>query len=241
MRSRRSDGSPLERQQLDQVGSALGTFWHRARSALVADRIERVQAEEVVDVGAGAGHLGGWLRENAPHVHYRFQEPLPSLSASLSAQFGPENEVSEDDDLVSADMITVLDVIEHVEDDVGLLEELRRRARPGAALLVTVPAMPALHSSWDDALGHYRRYRRDDLGDRLSAAGFDVQECSYLFPELALPALLRRLRPGAREAAEFPELPVAVDRVAYALLRSTSRTSVQWPAGSSLLAVARRP
>ena len=71
------------------------------------------------------------------------------------------------------DLVLATDVLEHVDDDVAALRELRRVAAPGAVLLVTVPAHPRLWSAHDVALHHRRRYRRAELLARLRAAGWD--------------------------------------------------------------------
>ncbi|MEB3356649.1 MAG: class I SAM-dependent methyltransferase [Synechococcales bacterium] len=70
------------------------------------------------------------------------------------------------------DTIVMLDVLEHIEDDVGTLRALGRLLKPGGQLLVKVPALEALYSPMDRAIGHYRRYRQTTLADTFTAAGF---------------------------------------------------------------------
>jgi hypothetical protein len=227
---------------LRQSSSELGTFWHRSRSAFVGDVIDRVGAREVVDVGAGAGHLGRWLRRHRPEVRYRFQEPLPSLSDALERSFGAASLVQPDDDLHFADLVTLLDVLEHVEDDVAMLTTLVDRMRPGATVLLTVPAVPWLYSWWDESLGHHRRYSRPELRKAATDAGIQVLECAYLFPELVPPAVARRRRrpnDPTSEPAEFPDLPDFVDSTLFRITRTSSRLRRMWPIGTSLVLVGR--
>ena len=112
------------------------------------------------------------------------------------------------------------------------------RLRPGALLIVTVPALPWLWSAWDAQHGHHRRYDKDALCAALTRAGFQVLRCRHLFQSMVLPALLRRSRPAG--GPEFPRLPRALDALLYRLCRFEA-TCLGWlPFGTSLAVVARR-
>ena len=145
----------------------------------------------------------------------------------------------------SFDLITLLDVLEHIDDDRGALRELRRVARPGGLLLVTVPAYPQLWSSHDELNRHCRRYTRGELLDRAVESGWRPIRTTH-FNLLLLPAaagwrVAERLRP--RQAAPTSELvrtPATLNwlleqplRVEAALLRTGRRI----PAGLSLVGV----
>jgi ubiquinone/menaquinone biosynthesis C-methylase UbiE len=69
------------------------------------------------------------------------------------------------------DLVVSLDVIEHLEDDLGALRELRRVAAPGGSLLVTVPAYQWLWSGHDEINHHHRRYTRCSLQRVAEQAG----------------------------------------------------------------------
>lgn len=227
--------TPLEHQQLDVAPAA--TFWHRVRFELIVDHLRTRPTTAVLDVGAGSGLLGEHLRPTG--VRYRFSEESPALAEALVERFG-ESSIDDGALLTSDVVVTVLDVIEHVEDDQGLLTSLAVRMRPGADLIVTVPALGWLFSSWDVDLGHHRRYGRRELADLVERSGLEVLEASYLFPELLLPALLRKLRRSSRGAADFPTLPRVVDRAAATVGRASAHLRRWWPAGTSVLVIARR-
>lgn len=226
--------TPLEQQQLHITPQP--TFWHRVRFELVAAHLRARSTATVLDIGAGSGLLGEHLGSG---VRYRFSESSPALLASLSARYG-EQLVDDGGPLGSDTVVTLLDVIEHVEDDEALLCELARRMQPGSGLVVTVPALHWLFSSWDTDLGHHRRYTKHELVSLVERCGFEVSEAGYLFPELVPPALVRKLRRSHGEAAEFPDLPVVVDRVATVIGRATTRLRRWWPVGTSVLVVASR-
>lgn len=233
--------TPLEQQQLDVAGAPSATFWHRVRFDLVADLVAEAGARCVIDVGAGSGLLGDHLRALATprDVEYRFTESSESLRAMLVERFGADAERAAGEPVDAASVVTVLDVIEHVDDDAAMLLGVHRSMEAGATLVVTVPAMGWLFSSWDTDLGHLRRYHRRDAADVVRAAGFEVAEVSYLFPELVPIALLRRWRRPDGDRADFPELPGWLDRVAAGVGRITTRLRRVWPVGTSVVVVAR--
>ncbi len=76
------------------------------------------------------------------------------------------------------DSIICLNVLEHVEDDVGALRHLHDLLAPGGRVVLIVPALRSLYGEIDRAIGHYRRYERAELLDRLAAAGFTVEHSS---------------------------------------------------------------
>jgi hypothetical protein len=227
----------LERQQINVAATPTATFWHRTRFDLVVRRIHRTGAERLLDVGAGSGMLGDHLAGSG--VEYRFSEPSPRLRGALIERFGSQAELVAPTRIMSGTLVTLLDVIEHVDDDRSLLAELHDRMEAGVELVITVPAMTWLFSSWDRDLGHHRRYSRRDCCEVVSVAGFDVVESGYLFPELVPLALLRKLRRSDGVAADFPLLPNWVDRIGQAISTATTTLRRVWPIGTSVVVVAR--
>ena len=74
------------------------------------------------------------------------------------------------------DLVCALDIIEHVEDDDGALSELSRVAKPGSALLISMPLHPSLWTSFDDFVGHKRRYEPPQLLSKLAGHHFVVEQ-----------------------------------------------------------------
>jgi SAM-dependent methyltransferase len=146
------------------------------------------------------------------------------------------------------DLVTTLDVIEHIDDDVGALAELRRVLRPGGRLLVAVPAFMFLWGKQDEVSHHRRRYTAGSLRQALAAAGFAVDRTSYfntvLFPPIAAVRLGRRLlrRPGSRQS-DFELGPAALNRALGAVFGAEAGLVARrdLPFGVSLLALARNP
>jgi hypothetical protein len=247
---------PLEDHLLRQLDRSHRFFWHRARWQAVSTYLPRDEPFELVDVGAGAGLLATYLAQDRPLASYRFVEPLGSLRASLRERHGTPADAGDDPTYRTARFVTLLDVLEHQEDDRAFMSELVAKMTPGATLLLTVPSGEQLWSQWDVALGHFRRYTRESLLGCVDGLSLRVLEASYLFPELLPMAVLRarRLRPAtvpatggtvaavaapglsadADESATFPELPDPVNDV----LARASGWSValrrHWATGTSL-------
>lgn len=105
-----------------------------------------------------------------------------------------------------ADLILLLDVLEHCPDDAGVLEEITNDAlsQKGAWFVVTVPALPWLFSQHDTLLGHYRRYNRNRLVGLCEKTGLDVKQSGYFFFSLVPARLLIKLleKTGLRKATQ---------------------------------------
>lgn len=145
-------------------------------------------------------------------------------------------------------LVTCLDVIEHTDDDVRALAELRRVMAPGATLVTTVPAYPLLWSDHDEAHQHRRRYTRRSFLAAARAAGFDVVRDTYfntvLFPPAAAVRLAGRLRRGPSRRTNYEMTPGGLDAPLAAVMQAEARligAGLRLPFGLSLLTVLRRP
>ncbi len=143
-----------------------------------------------------------------------------------------------------ADIVLLLDVIEHVDDDVATLRAARTGVGDGGLLVVTVPAYQWLWSGHDEVLGHRRRYTAARLRAAVERAGFTVVRVSYfnslLFPLLAAVRGWKRLRGDRGHDLRRPGAAVnwLLERV-FAFERHLV-PRVRLPFGSSLLLIGRR-
>jgi SAM-dependent methyltransferase len=130
----------------------------------------------VLEIGAGEGGIGAWL---ASRFDYRGVEPDADSRATARARIeaaGRGEMVGDLDDLDGQrfDLACAFEVLEHIEDDVHALEQWREFIQPAGWLLLSVPAHQDRFSPRDELVGHYRRYERDGLTERLEATGFSV-------------------------------------------------------------------
>ena len=166
-------------------------WWFRARRAILADVLERMELSpdlRIADVGCGTG---GMMPVLARYGRVTGVDESP-LAREYCARSGFTDVQSPADWQATGgafDLVTAFDVVEHVEDDVAFLKTLRDHLVPGGRLLATVPAYPFLWSTFDEMNHHYRRYTGRSLKRSLAASGFCVERLthmnSFLFPALA--------------------------------------------------------
>jgi len=234
----------LEAHLRRQIDHSRRFFWHRLRWKVVRSYLPN-EAIELVDVGAGAGLLGTYLAMDRPEATYRFVEPIESLREFLRNQYGNAADAGDDADYSGARFVTLLDVLEHQQDDRAFLATLVKKMEPGSRLLLTVPALQKLWSSWDVALGHFRRYDKPSLLACLEGLPLNVDEMSFVFPEMVPLAMVRKRRKpastkeaGACEDAEFPDLPRLANDVLYGLGSASLTLRRHWRTGTSLFLAA---
>jgi SAM-dependent methyltransferase len=224
-------------------------WWYRGRRRIVRDAVSALdlpQPADILDAGCGSGRN---LLELAPFGRLTGLEPSHA-SAEVARSRGVGEVVESGLERMpfehgSFDLAVCLDVIEHVEDDVGALRELRRVVRATGRLLLTVPAYQALWSSHDVRNHHHRRYNRRMLLARTTEAGWRAVHTTH-FNSLLLPAaaavrLLERVRPRASgDGSDLDRTPERLNwlleqplRVEAAFLRSGRRI----PAGLSLMGI----
>jgi SAM-dependent methyltransferase len=92
----------------------------------------------------------------------------------------------------SFDLVTALDVVEHLDDDIAGLKEMNRVLKPDGKTLIFVPAFMWLWGVQDDISNHRIRYTREQITERLNAAGFKIERATYANITFFLPILLGR-------------------------------------------------
>lgn len=142
--------------------------------------------ESIVEVGPGVGAMSWRI---AIGREYHGYEPDPasfriasSRLRSMAQAHLHNRELPERPEL-TVDAAVAFEVLEHIEDDQRALEHWSQWIRPGGILLISVPAHEAKYGNWDAQVGHFRRYEREQLIQKLQKAGFiEVQVRSYGAP-----------------------------------------------------------
>ena len=131
----------------------------------------------VLDFGAGAGALAEiWRSEFS--LKPTCIEIDPVLIQILQSK-GFETYESIENLSSKFDLIYTSNVLEHIEDDVSTLIMMRKKLKKEGKIAIYVPALPILYSNFDQKVGHFRRYRRSELLDKVKSAGFDIEKCYY--------------------------------------------------------------
>jgi SAM-dependent methyltransferase len=200
----------------------------------------------VVEYGAGTGTFSQYLRPMAQKL--TLIEPSANLHPVLRDRFNDDPAVSilamtleehvRQAGSASADAVVLVNVLEHIQDDIGALAELSRIIVPGGSVLVFVPALGFLMSRLDELLGHFRRYHSAELTQKLHGAGLDVVSCRYFdFPGVVPWLVVNKL---LRSTSFSPALVKLYDRAIVPLARR-AEAIVRPPVGKNLVAIGRRP
>src|SRR5262249_7104386 len=191
-----------------EVGNSY--WWLSGKYEIIMDCISRVIPDrnnlDVLDAGCGPGNMLDRLSSRGT-VTGRDLSP-PALSFCRSRGYARVT-LSKLDTLALRserfDLVTAIDVLEHIPDDAAGLREIHRVLRPGGTAVITVPAFQVLWGDHDDIYGHYRRYRVSQVAALMTSCGFEVIKLSYFQPLYFLPLLLfRRWKKLVRGGGDRP-------------------------------------
>lgn len=171
----------MDLKETEILGDGIGKHWYYKSKALAAMRLLGDEPPSVVlDVGAGSGFFsryllahGGaqeaWCVDIGYSVEHDGDEQGKPIHYRRSIERG------------NADTVLLMDVLEHVNDDVGLLAEYVGKVSSGARFLISVPAFQFLWSGHDEFLEHKRRYTLAQLDDVVKRAGLLPTKSAYYF------------------------------------------------------------
>jgi SAM-dependent methyltransferase len=226
-------------------------WWFQGRRKIVSALLSKLELpanSKMLDLGCGTG---GNLQMLSGFGEVTGVEMDPA-AAELARKRGLApvlNGCLPDDlplDECAFNCVTMLDVLEHIEQDEASLKTVNQLLMPSGQLLLTVPAFKFLWGPHDDSHHHKRRYRSASLRAVLQASGFTVTFMSYynswLFPPIALLRLLRKLFPAGDAELEATLPPLWMNRLLLTLFASERfvLSRARFPFGVSLLAVAQK-
>lgn len=242
-----NDHSPRNVPRLEQADAAMAVGLNRNASASnylrwIADLISPYLGNDVVEVGAGHGDVTALVADGTRSV--LATEISPASLSILRARFADRTDITITADDVAArqlprqfDSAYLVNVLEHIEDDVGALRNISHSVKPGGAIVVYVPAFMLLYSPWDHAIGHYRRYRLAGLEQLFTANDIEIVDRRYVnsvggIGWLAYCRLLRRPASDDVSVSTF-------DRIIVPATRAVEER-IPVPFGISALMVGRR-
>lgn len=202
-------------------------WWYRARRDILADYLRRfgdlpAQAR-VLEIGCGTGHNLPML---AQFGHVDAIEIDPAARAIAAERLGRPIGDAPLPALPGVprgtyDLVAVLDVVEHIEDDVAALAAMATCLAPGGKILIAVPAHQWMWSAHDVVNHHHRRYSKKTLRTAIEAAGLKAEKLGYfnslLFPLAAGARLAGRLT-GRDDSDDSPP-PAPVNKLFEAIFR----------------------
>jgi SAM-dependent methyltransferase len=235
-------------------------FWFRSRNRCIMAAIRSLpdfnSIKDVIEHGCGTGYVLAGLHQLLPTANVvgadLFAEGL-SLARRRFAGTLLQTDLFQCGFRSAFDLVGLFDVLEHLDDDIAALCELRKQLRPKGHLILTVPAHMVLWSNYDSASDHRRRYSRGLLSARLSEAGFRVEYCTEfmcaLFPLMWLRRRLlwgnKKLAVDSRGSSGCMNNELLVHPLINRLMELVLCPEAYWigrrgrlPVGTSLLAIA---
>ncbi|MFN3551297.1 MAG: class I SAM-dependent methyltransferase [Endomicrobiia bacterium] len=221
-------------------------WWHIAKRKLVVNFIPKTNCK-ILDVGCGTGKLMEELLQNGHLVYGIENEPTAiefckKRGIEKIQIFNLEENLNIDND--SFDVITCLDVLEHIEKDENLIKEFKRIVKPSGILILTVPSYMWLWSYWDEILGHKRRYNKKILFEKMQKVGFQIVKISHFYSFLLPIAIVFRVIKSIakKRTSDFIDIPNFINKILLflsALEREIIKRNIL-PFGLSIFVVAKK-
>ncbi len=174
-------------------------WWYTGRRTILADFVEKIcrqvtdRRPRILDVGCGTGANLLMLSQYGDAEGVDISEDALAFCRERGldkVKLGAAEELPYEDG--TFDLVTAFDVVEHIDDDLAGLREMRRVLRPGGRVLLFVPTFMFLWGLQDDVSNHRRRYRLPELQRVLEQAGFEIERTTYANITFFLPILAMR-------------------------------------------------
>ncbi len=215
------------------------------------------QVRKVLDIGSGAGNMAHHLAHYGEvyGIDYNFRPLAVAQRRGLPSAQGFGNELPFPDN--TFDLVALLDTVEHIPDELGVLYECARVLKPGGKLIVTVPAFMWLWSYNDEINAHQRRYTAPELQQKIELCGLRVKRVSYnnffLFPAIAGIRVVRPYNPGLKSPhlnseadvyqVDMEPIPEPANSVLHGVgwLEAEMLERTRLPFGVSVICIAEKP
>jgi SAM-dependent methyltransferase len=227
-------------------------WWFVARNKIVLDIINKKcqlkEGDDFLDAGCGTG---GFTKQLGEHyniigldsseiaLEYCRKRGLKNLYKSYLEDF-PKNEWN-----VKA--ISMLDVVEHIDDDIGVLKTAYDILPAGGYFIATVPAYMWLWSRHDEIHMHKRRYNKSNFTDLLRETGFKIEFSTYINSFLLIPAMLKRFAENIFKISKADEQPVdevspLMNKIFEKIFKFEGKllSIMRFPFGLSIFVIARK-
>jgi SAM-dependent methyltransferase len=234
----------MDVKELSQIAGPPEAHWYyAAKFDLLAETVGEFRAQRILDVGAGSGIFARLLLERTDCREATCVDPAYTSDRDETAN-GKALRFRRGFEGGDFDLILLMDVLEHVDDDVALLASAAAAAKPGTPVFITVPAFQFLWSAHDVFLEHRRRYTSGMLARTIAGAGLHVERIRYFYATILPAAAVVRVLTRGRDPAKGSDLrpvPAPVTQLIRATLALERRLlfPLNRLAGLSVVAVAK--
>jgi 2-polyprenyl-3-methyl-5-hydroxy-6-metoxy-1,4-benzoquinol methylase len=189
----------MDLKETDILGDSINEHWYYCSKASATRRLlGDARISRILDVGAGSGFFSHHLLTHTDACEaWCVDISYPADSSATTA--GKPVHYRRAIETIDADLVLLMDVLEHVDDDLGLLKMYVDKVPSGSRFLMTVPAFQFLWSGHDDFLEHKRRYTLAQFETLARDAGLTVQRGSYYFGAVFPIAAALRLLPQSAQ------------------------------------------
>jgi SAM-dependent methyltransferase len=194
----------MDLKEIDILGVDIDRHWYyRSKAKAMSSLLENTNPSIILDVGAGSGYFSRYLLDHTSAREAWCVDISYDCERDESLE-GKQIHFRRATGASGADLVLLMDVLEHVDSDVSLLEQYVDKVASGSQFLITVPAFSFLWSGHDDFLEHKRRYTVTQLETVVRTAGLRVHQAVYyfgmVFPIAAILRMGEKIRSGHRPA-----------------------------------------
>lgn len=157
----------------------------------IFDNLKDFLGKSILEIGSGIGNITAYIAEYTD-AQLVLTEILDEFLVVLKKRYVLKNNIKIfkcnvlDEEFVklvsdfNIDTVLCINVLEHIEDDLKVLHQIKRIIKKEGHIIVLVPAFNFLYSRWDSVIGHYKRYTKQEILKLLNLAGFRIKKAYYM-------------------------------------------------------------
>lgn len=183
----------MDVKEIDILGDQIGTHWYyKSKAAAVYKALQGLKIHNILDVGAGSGFFSKYLISNTGAkeswcVDTAYDSEFDEKYLNGIIHYRKVNPA------IEPDLVLLVDVLEHIEDDTSFLQDYVRNVPKGTTFFISVPAFNFLWSQHDVFLEHKRRYSLKQLEDLVTSCHLSIDTGFYYFGAVLPIAVVTRL------------------------------------------------
>ena len=195
----------MDLKETEILGDSISEHWYYSSKAKMLEKvIGSISKSKILDIGAGSAFFSKYLLQNTPAQECMCLD-ISYPSNSQSTINGKPIYFCKESEPYKADLVLLMDVLEHIEDDASFLKTFVEQLPVGTHFLITVPAFQFLWSGHDVFLEHQRRYTLEGLINVVKECGLTPQKQFYFYGLVFPLALVTRLADRLGRNNQEPE------------------------------------